>query len=268
MPVGLAAARLNIPFVTHDSDSAPGLANRIISRWAKVHAVALSKEIYPYPADKTFSVGVPISHNFVPVTAQLQAEYRQEVDLSRFKQIIFITGGGNGAAPLNDIVARCSPLIFEGNTSVGIVHIAGRALVEETEAMYKKVLTPEQMSQIVIKGFENKLYLYSGAADIVIGRGSATNLAEFAMQGKACIIVPARQLPWTVHNTQVLAKDNAVVSLDEDELIKNPDALAITCNELLNSAEKRSELGKSLSKALVHSNSARELATIIIDSAS
>lgn len=265
VPVGLAASRLHIPFVTHDSDSAPGLANRIISRWAKVHAVALSKETYSYPIDKTVSVGVPIKHDFVPVTPQLQLEYREETGLSKFKQLIFITGGGNGAAPLNGIVAKCSPLILNNNASLGIVHVAGKLLTEETEAQYKSLLTPEQMNQVIIKGFEDKLYLYSGAADIVIGRGSATNLAEFAMQGKACVIIPARQLPWTVQNTIALAKDDAVVSLDEDNLLKDPSILATTCNELLTSPEERLTLGNQLSKALVHPNAARELATLIVE---
>ena len=265
VPVGLAAASLRIPYVTHDSDSAPGLANRIISRWAKVHAVALAKENYPYPSEKTFSVGVPINHNFVPVTPQLRIKYREELGLSKFQHIIFVTGGGNGAATLNTIVAKCSRLILDNNSTVGILHMAGRALTEATETLYKQVLTDEQMKRVIIKGFDDKLYLYSGAADIVIGRGSATNLAEFAMQGKACVIVPARQLPWTVHNTRVLAEDNAVISLDEDELTQNPAGLAATCNDLLSSPEKQLELGDKLSKALVHQNSARELATLIIE---
>ena len=47
VPVGLAAARLKIPYLTHDSDAIPGLANRIISRWAAKHAVALDPELYP-----------------------------------------------------------------------------------------------------------------------------------------------------------------------------------------------------------------------------
>src|SRR5579862_7870303 len=64
VPVGLAAAQLHIPFITHDSDAVPGLANRIIARWATAHAVALPKELYNYPADKTFTVGVPISSDF------------------------------------------------------------------------------------------------------------------------------------------------------------------------------------------------------------
>ena len=265
VPVGLAAAQLRIPFVTHDSDAAPGLANRIISRWAKAHAVALPKETYPYPQEKTFSVGVPINHNFVAITPELQEQYKEELGVSKTKHIILVTGGGNGASSLNKIVAQCSPLILNGTNSVGIIHLAGRALIEETTELYKKVLNNEQMSHVFIKGFVDNLYCYSGAADIVIGRGSATNLAEFAMQRKACIIVPARQLPWTVQNTVVLAKDNAVISLDEDDLIKNSDALATTCTDLLSSPEKRSELGSQLSKALVHNNAARELAILIIE---
>src|SRR3569833_1912001 len=37
VPVGIAAHLLRIPIVTHDSDSVPGLANRIVGRWAMLH---------------------------------------------------------------------------------------------------------------------------------------------------------------------------------------------------------------------------------------
>jgi UDP-N-acetylglucosamine--N-acetylmuramyl-(pentapeptide) pyrophosphoryl-undecaprenol N-acetylglucosamine transferase len=70
VPVGLAAAKLGIPYITHDSDALPGLANRIIARWAALHAVALPKEVYHYPAANTVTVGVPISHEFRPRTPE------------------------------------------------------------------------------------------------------------------------------------------------------------------------------------------------------
>jgi UDP-N-acetylglucosamine--N-acetylmuramyl-(pentapeptide) pyrophosphoryl-undecaprenol N-acetylglucosamine transferase len=63
VPVGLAAAVLRIPYITHDSDALPGLANRIIAPWAKKHAVGLPKEVYSYPPDKTITVGVPLAHH-------------------------------------------------------------------------------------------------------------------------------------------------------------------------------------------------------------
>ena len=83
VPVGLAAAMRGIPFVTHDSDALPGLANRVIARWAKVHAVALPKEVYAhyYPAGKTVTVGVPVSHNFHRVSASEDKDWRAEVGL-------------------------------------------------------------------------------------------------------------------------------------------------------------------------------------------
>src|SRR5665213_914894 len=89
VPVGLAAAQLNIPFITHDSDAIPGLANRIIARWATAHAVALPKSAYDYPPDKTFTVGVPISHEFQPLSAALQKKYRQQLDIAH-EQVVFV----------------------------------------------------------------------------------------------------------------------------------------------------------------------------------
>ena len=55
VPVGLTAALLRIPYITHDSDALPGLANRIVAPWAKKNTVGLPKEVYSYPAEKTIA---------------------------------------------------------------------------------------------------------------------------------------------------------------------------------------------------------------------
>src|SRR5207253_4160634 len=73
VPVGLAAAKRKIPYVTHDSDVLPGLANHIIARWASAHAVAMPKQLYHYPQDKTYTVGVPVSGEYREVTYHLQS---------------------------------------------------------------------------------------------------------------------------------------------------------------------------------------------------
>lgn len=57
VPVGLSAALRHIPYVTHDSDAIPGLANRVIAKWAALHAVALDPSLYPYPVERTVNVG-------------------------------------------------------------------------------------------------------------------------------------------------------------------------------------------------------------------
>src|ERR1044072_5785682 len=105
VPVGLSAALRGIPYVTHDSDALPGLANRMIARWAKVHAVALPKEIYDYPPQKTVTVGVPISHQFKKLTAQEVTKERQQIGLGKAGKVLLVTGGGLGARNLNQQVA-------------------------------------------------------------------------------------------------------------------------------------------------------------------
>jgi UDP-N-acetylglucosamine--N-acetylmuramyl-(pentapeptide) pyrophosphoryl-undecaprenol N-acetylglucosamine transferase len=41
VPVSLGGWLNHVPYITHDSDSMPSLANRLIARWAHLHAVAL-----------------------------------------------------------------------------------------------------------------------------------------------------------------------------------------------------------------------------------
>lgn len=269
VPVGLAAAQLHIPFITHDSDAMPGLANRIIARWAYLHAVALPKELYTtYPAAKTYTVGVPTSREFVPVDLKRVGQYREELGLDKFKQVVFVTGGGNGARQLNQYMASNAQKLLEKFPELVIVHAAGRAFEKDTQADYQKLLSEELLSRVIVKDFVSNLYRYSGAADIIIARGSATNLAEFAMQTKACIIVPAAQLIWTIKNAETLTSKHAAVVITEAQLTARNSLLADTCIDLIDNPAERQQLGDNLNAILAHPNAARELAQLLLKSIS
>lgn len=263
VPVGLAAAQLHIPFVTHDSDAIPGLANRVIARWASAHAVALPKELYAYPQENTYTVGVPVSEDFVPITTVLQNQYRKALGLDSYKQILLVTGGGNGAQGLNRLVVRSAEDLLTTYPQLAVVHITGRQHTAETDAAYRRILSPELMKRLYINGFVTDLYRYSGAADVIVARGSATNLAEFAVQGKACIMIPAPQLVWTMRNTEAMAREGAVISLSEKELQKNVTPLTEACSQLINNEAMRRRLAVKLS-SFAHPEAARELAELLL----
>lgn len=263
VPVGLAAARLGIPLITHDSDVIPGLANRIIARWVSVHAVAMPKELYSYPANKTVTVGIPVSSDYQKVTKKLMQTYRQEVKLESFEQVLLVTGGGNGAQSLNLAVAKAAPELLGRYPKLAIVHFSGRAHESETAAAYARYLSPEALDRIKVMGFATDFYRYSGAADIILARGSATNLAEFAIQQKACIIVPANQLVWTVRNAEMLEREGAIVVLGEGELRAQPAKLTKLCEEILEHPQKATDLAEKLAQ-FAHPNAARELAELLL----
>ena len=263
VPVAIAAWFRRIKYITHDSDSTPSLANRIIAPMASMHAVALDPSIYPYPKSKTVKVGVPISANYSLVSEKDMRYFKTKLGLASYSKVICITGGGNGADKLNQIVVSNVPFLLKKYPDLAIIHIAGRAFSENLNSRYDAEITNIDRKRVIVKGFVTDLYLYSGASDVIIARGGATNLAEFAAQGKACIIIPSTQLIWNVRNARALAKNHAVIELSEDQA-EQELRLAHTISGLLDNNKSREELKKKIIQYYVP-DSASKIAELIID---
>ncbi|MGH7234490.1 MAG: UDP-N-acetylglucosamine--N-acetylmuramyl-(pentapeptide) pyrophosphoryl-undecaprenol N-acetylglucosamine transferase, partial [Candidatus Saccharimonadales bacterium] len=252
-------------YITHDSDSTPSLANRIIAPMASIHAVALDPSIYPYPQGKTVKVGVPISSNYSPVNEKGKEQFKTELGLSNFSKVICVTGGGNGADKLNSLVIENVPFLLKRYPGLAIIHIAGRSFSESLSENYDQLLEPKDRKRVIVKGFITDLHRYSGAADVIIARGGATNLAEFAAQGKACIIIPSTQLIWNVRNAQALAKEHAVIELSEEQA-EQELRLANKVADLFDHPGSREELKKKLVQFYVP-DSAQKIADLILKQA-
>jgi len=263
VPVALGGHLNGIPYITHDSDSVPSLANRLIARWAQAHAVALPAEIYPYPSEKTSVVGVPVSKQYVPATAKRRSQYRAELGIPDGAQLIFATGGGNGAQVLNDAMVANARYLLGTFPGLIIIHIAGRTLEAATNQAYDALELGSARKRVRVYGFVTGLAAYSGAADIVITRGGATTLAEFAIQGVACLIIPSRQLSWNIKNAQILAKHDAVLELTEDQ-VEQSERLGRTLGDLLTDGPRRLELARNLAD-YAHPHAAAELAALVLN---
>lgn len=265
VPVLLAAKLRSIPYVTHDSDSTPSLANRIVARWAHFHAVALPVEFYPYPKAKTKTVGVPVSREYVPVTSKLQQKYLQGLGLTEDRQVLLVTGGGNGAYELNSLVAKQLPILLQHYPKLVIVHVAGRGLEAGVKQRYDQAVPAADRERVIVKSFVTDLYRYSGAADIIIARAGATNLAEFAIQAKACIIIPAPHLSWQIKHAQLLSSHQAVTRLTETDAAQD-NTLASEVANLLDNEAKRQALSRNLA-SFARPQAAEQLAMLLLEQA-
>jgi len=264
VPVALGGHLNHIPYITHDSDSTPSLANRLIARWAALHAVALPKELYPYPSSKTEVVGVPVAADFVPVDAALRRRYRKELDVPADAPVLMLTGGGNGALALNKALVANAKYLLGTFPELVLLHIAGRAHLAETNHDYDALELPASArTRVRVEGFVTDLYRYSGAADVVIARGGATTLAGLEAQGAACLIVPAQMLGWDVKNAQALSDRDAIVSLNNDQ-IEQPERLGRTVGELLQDPDRRAKLGAALA-AFARPHATTDLAKLILN---
>lgn len=262
VPVGLAAALLRCPFITHDSDALPGLANRIISPWARIHSVGMPKEVYRYPQTKTITVGVPINQKqYKPVTKELKLAARTALNIPLGAKVVFLGGAGNGAVRINRALTDGAKQLFSQVPNLYILHQAGRKDEEATRAAYTEKLSADNLARVQVFGFTDSMARMGEAADVIITRAGATAMAEFAQQGKACIVVPNPQLTGghQLKNASVYYKAEAAIILLESDL-KNLPKVTI---ELLNDPKRRAALGENL-HAFAMPKAAESLAQLLV----
>ncbi|MBX4197407.1 UDP-N-acetylglucosamine--N-acetylmuramyl-(pentapeptide) pyrophosphoryl-undecaprenol N-acetylglucosamine transferase [Candidatus Saccharibacteria bacterium] len=265
VPVGVAAKLRRVPIVTHDSDAVPGLANRIVGRWAKVHATGLPAKYYAYPEDSVEQVGIPIDQRIKKVTPKVQAEYKKLLKIPPDSQVLLLSGGGNGSQRLNELLVAISRHLLESNLALELIHMSGQAHEAVVRKDYKSLLTKSQQSRVLVKGYSSDFYAYSAAADLIITRAGASTLAELATAGKACIVIPSPYLTGghQLKNAEELASSGAAVVVDQTV---EPDELLVIVSELLANDHRRFELARNLF-ATAHPDAAAKLAAIILKTA-
>lgn len=264
VPVGLAASRRKIDFVTHDLDALPGLANRINSRWAVLHITGQPADLYSYEAGKTYYAGVPVAENFVPINTKLQQQFRQELGIPNNAQVVLVIGGGLGAQRINDAVLMSAKALLQKYPNLYLLHGTGRANEQHCKAVYGQVLSPDEMARVRAEGFIDKVYVYSGAADLVVTRAGATNMAEFENQHKACIVIPSPVLSGG-HQLKNIARwqsSKAITVLEEAEMADGK--LVEVIGKLLDDPDKRHALGKTLG-SFAKPHAARDVANKLVE---
>lgn len=262
VPVGLAAAFWRIPYITHDSDAVAGLANRVVARWATLHAVGLPEETYNYPKSKTKTVGVPIASEYKKVLPGEISAYKTDIGLPAECKLVFITGGGLGAQVLNEAAMNVAASLLKDYPDLYIVHLTGYKKYKVILSEYEKLVDKKYKSRLIVRDFVSDLYRYSGAADIVVTRAGATALAEFAMQAKACIIVPNPFLAGghQLHNAVAYEKAGAAIMVKEFAL---GTELGPSIRLLLDDSATIQHLGDKLHK-FANPNAAKDLADLIL----
>jgi UDP-N-acetylglucosamine--N-acetylmuramyl-(pentapeptide) pyrophosphoryl-undecaprenol N-acetylglucosamine transferase len=257
VPVGLAAALRKLAFVTHDSDVQPGLANRMVSKWAACHAVAAPVNEYRYPAEKTIQVGVLVGPQFVPVTDDIQKSYKEQLRVPVEVPLLLITGGSTGAQRLNAAMTKVAPGLLGDYPDLRIIHQTGKGKAGAYAAYVH--------DRLQVVEFMNPMYVYTGAADIVVSRSGANAVAELGVQGRALIVVPNPLLTegHQLKNAAQLVAAGAAISISETADATNEAELDDAIRKLLNEPELRKALASQL-HAVTIMDAAQRLANVLI----
>jgi UDP-N-acetylglucosamine--N-acetylmuramyl-(pentapeptide) pyrophosphoryl-undecaprenol N-acetylglucosamine transferase len=238
LPLGIAAWLLRRPLVIHDSDTRPGLTNRVLARFATKIATGSPLENYPYDKKKSSYVGVPIDTAFKPVNQTTQDEYKKSLGVDAGNILIVAMGGGLGSLTINDAMSMVAHQLRDKD--VVVYNITGKKYFERA-----KERSEELSNYIPVSFVYENMHQVLGAADIVVSRASATFLQELAGLKKVVIAVPARQLGDQQMNARVFEAAGAVITLSDKD-IENPNVLTETIDDLLANKQKREHLAHNL----------------------
>jgi UDP-N-acetylglucosamine--N-acetylmuramyl-(pentapeptide) pyrophosphoryl-undecaprenol N-acetylglucosamine transferase len=215
----LAARVFFIPVYLHESDSIPGLANRILARRSKLVFTSFTSadQFFAQMRRPTMLVGNPIRTSVAGISRDAA---HKALGLDVAKKTVFIAGGSQGAQQINDLVLNA--LVQLVQKGYNIIHQAGdhnfsdvKKAVEQYMTEGKDSYAPLIATQYRVYPFldEGQLATAFGAADIVVNRASAGAISEISLLSKPCILIP---LPGSandhqLHNAAELAKYGAVI---------------------------------------------------------
>jgi UDP-N-acetylglucosamine--N-acetylmuramyl-(pentapeptide) pyrophosphoryl-undecaprenol N-acetylglucosamine transferase len=260
LPVGIATKLLRIPLVIHDSDAHPGLTNRILSKWASAIATGAPLEYYAYPSAISAYVGIPISTAFHQFSSAERYAAKQKWGIDTDRPLIVVTGGGLGAKRINDTVIEILPELQRFGS---VILVAGSAQFDELTA-----LTPPDSSDFQLHPFVTDMPSLLGAADIVITRAGATTILELAALHTPTILVPNAKLTGghQIKNAAVYTQKQAVVVVNEEEMIKQPRQLIDAVGSILDHPKLSEAMGERFA-TFARPNAAKDMADMIIASA-
>lgn len=257
IPVGFMAHLFKIPLVIHDSDTRPGLTNKILSRWAKIICTGMPTSFYPYEKAKMRYIGMPVSEKFKPISILEQSNYKKQLGFNSDQKIVLVTGGGNGAESLNILFSEAvGELIADG---WGIIHLAGRGK-SETLRKKQKVLGKTAQNAWKIEEFIDMVPCML-AADVVVARTSASTLQEAANAQKVVIGVPSPYLKDQQLNAEFFDSKNTIIALDESSIKPSELYEAIVTWGVQDARSKK--MATLLHNQFAKPNAARELAELI-----
>jgi len=258
VPAGIVAWLFRIPLVIHDSDSHPGLANRVLARFATYIATGAPLSNYPYDRKRARYTGIPISEDFHPYSDQERLKMKNALGFESDMPLVVITGGGLGAGHLNQtVIKQLEPLL----ALTSVMLLTGAAHYEAVRAS-----VPPNDSRFQLLPFINneEMVRVLGAADIVVSRAGATTIFELSALAKPTILIPNAQLAGghQLKNAVEYSKGGATEVIEDVQLTAYPQVLVDTIGSLLADPAKCAQMARVF-YALSKPKATQEVADLI-----
>ena len=217
VPVVLAAKKLHIPTIIHESDITPGLANKIAIPSATKVCCNFPETLDNLPADKAVLTGSPIRQELLSGNKLAAMDF---CNFSADKPVILVIGGSLGSVVVNNAVRDALPDLLE---KFNVIHLCGKGKVDES---FNDVKGYAQFEYI-----KNELRDIFALSDIVISRAGANAICELLALRKPNLLIPLSlnaSRGDQILNARSFEKQGFSMVLEEEALTKDSLIEAVT----------------------------------------
>lgn len=205
-PAYVAARRERVPFVVHEANARPGLANRLGARSAAGVGVAFEGT----PLRHAKVVGMPLRRELVDLDrAALRAGAAEYFGLDAARPVLLVFGGSLGAQRLNEAFGEGHGAAWRDVLAAGwqLLHATGE----------RSDLPDPGVPGYAVVRYLDRMDLAFALADFVVSRAGAATVSEISALG-----IPSVYVPYAVGNGEQAL--NAASAVRSGAAILIPDA--------------------------------------------
>src|ERR1700687_211419 len=245
-PMMLMAALCGIPTAIFEPNAEPGFTNRLLAHMVTHVATAYEAPTKRWGAKATLT-GCPVRREFFEAAA---AAPHQPVRL-------LITGGSQGALPINRTVIDTLDLLASRKNELAIVHQTGERDYNAVRVAYAR---REILAEVV--PFLTNMPEGFAQADVIVCRAGAITVAEGAAAGRAAIFIPfgASTDSHQLRKAREMVRASGARLIPEPQL--TPQRLAQEIFSQLDQPQQIIELSAN-ARRLSRPNAARDIVNLI-----
>lgn len=255
VPCAVAARVLRVPVVVAEQNAVPGLANRLVGRWARACAVSFPDTDLP----RAVVTGNPVRDDVRALDlVDDRPAARSRFGLADEVRLVSAYGGSLGARRINHAVAAAAPLLASAG-DVLIRHIIG-------ERDWDSLDRPDASESYVPVRYESDMAGVLAASDVIVCRSGASTVAELAMVGIPAVLVPLPGAPGdhqTANAMALVAAGGAVLVSDAEF---TADRLVAEVSELLDDPARRDAM-RAGARSLARPDAAESVARLALEHA-
>lgn len=231
-PAILAAASMGRPVIICEQNVFPGIANRVLSRFATEVITTFPESDRYFPKGKARNLGNPIRSEVYTLSREAA---RERLGFPKAEHLLLVTGGSLGARSINRALVAALPELLQAE-DWAILHVAGKGDHAEVEAATADLGLGDRYRLVP---YLEELPVAIAASDLVLSRAGATTVAELTAAAKPMVLVPfqygGKDQP---ANARALSEAGAAIALDDRDL----SGLGPTVSGLMQDSRRRAAM--------------------------